>query len=172
MTQRRALAIGEVFVNHRIEGLAGRGGMGVVYRATDLELDRLVALKVIAPGLAEHADFRSRFVAESKAAASIEHPHVIPVYYAGQREGLLFIVMRYVPRARPASPRARLRPARAWACGAASSRRSAMRSTPRTRAVSSIVTSSPRTSCSTPTITRTSRTSASRSAQRRPARRR
>ena len=171
MTQRRALAIGEVFVNHRIEGLAGRGGMGVVYRATDLELDRLVALKVIAPGLAEHADFRSRFVAESKAAASIEHPHVIPVYYAGQREGLLFIVMRYVhgPDLRalvrvcgplePGGPRG-------------SSRRSAMRSTPRTRAVSSIVTSSPRTSCSTPTITRTSRTSASRSAQRRPARRR
>ncbi len=87
---------GDVFVNHRIEGLAGRGGMGVVYRARDLDLDRIVALKVIAPALAEEPDFRARFVAESKAAASIEHPHVIPVYYAGEREGELFIVMRYV----------------------------------------------------------------------------
>ncbi|MDX6682127.1 MAG: hypothetical protein QOG94_2166 [Solirubrobacteraceae bacterium] len=87
---------GDVFVNHRIEGLAGRGGMGVVYRARDLDLDRIVALKVIAPALAEEPDFRARFVAESKAAASIEHPHVIPVYYAGEREGVLFIVMRFV----------------------------------------------------------------------------
>ena len=92
----RELAPGDVFVNHRIEGLAGRGGMGVVYRAIDLDLDRTVALKVIAPALADDPDFRARFVAESKAAASIEHPHVIPVYYAGEREGVLFIVMRYV----------------------------------------------------------------------------
>jgi streptogramin lyase len=89
-------APGDVFVNHRILGLAGRGGMGVVYRALDLDLDRTVALKVIAPALADDPDFRARFVAESKAAASIEHPHVIPVYYAGEREGVLFIVMRYV----------------------------------------------------------------------------
>ncbi|HEX4345001.1 MAG TPA: protein kinase [Solirubrobacteraceae bacterium] len=90
------LTPGDVFVNHRIEGLAGRGGMGVVYRATDLDLDRIVALKVIAPALADDPDFRARFVAESKAAASIEHPHVIPLYYAGERGGVLFIVMRYV----------------------------------------------------------------------------
>ena len=96
MTQPRALAVGDVFVNHRIEAIAGRGGMGVVYRAIDRDLDRTVALKVISPALAERADFRSRFVAESKAAASIEHPNVIPVYYAGEREGVLFIVMRYV----------------------------------------------------------------------------
>ena len=87
---------GDVFVNHRIEGLAGRGGMGVVYRAIDLDLERTVALKVITPALAEEADFRERFVAESKAAASIEHPHVIPVYYSGEREGVLFIVMRFI----------------------------------------------------------------------------
>ncbi|MEA2131057.1 MAG: hypothetical protein QOJ85_3948 [Solirubrobacteraceae bacterium] len=89
-------APGDVFVDHRIEGLAGRGGMGVVYRATDIELERVVALKVITPALAEEEDFRRRFVAESKAAASIEHPNVIPVYYAGQREGVLYIVMRYI----------------------------------------------------------------------------
>src|SRR5688500_171813 len=87
---------GDVFVDYRIEGLAGRGGMGVVYRATQLGLERTVALKVITPALADDPDFRRRFVAESKAAASIEHPNVIPVYYAGEREGVLFIVMRYV----------------------------------------------------------------------------
>jgi len=87
---------GDVFVDHRIEGLAGRGGMGVVYRATQLGLERTVALKVITPALAQEEDFRRRFVAESKAAASIEHPNVIPVYYAGEREGVLFIVMRYI----------------------------------------------------------------------------
>ncbi len=87
---------GDVFVDYRIEGLAGRGGMGVVYRATQLSLERTVALKVIAPALADDDDFRKRFVAESKAAASVEHPNVIPVYYAGEREGVLFIVMRYV----------------------------------------------------------------------------
>jgi streptogramin lyase/predicted Ser/Thr protein kinase len=89
-------APGDVFVEYRIEGLAGRGGMGVVYRATQLGLERTVALKVITPALADDEDFRKRFVAESKAAASVEHPNVIPVYYAGEREGVLFIVMRYV----------------------------------------------------------------------------
>ena len=89
-------APGDVFVDYRIEGLAGRGGMGVVYRATQISLERTVALKVIAPALADDDDFRRRFVAESKAAASVEHPNVIPVYYAGEREGVLFIVMRYV----------------------------------------------------------------------------
>lgn len=94
--EEHALAVGDVFVNHRIEGLAGRGGMGVVYRAIDLDLDRTVALKVIAPAFAAQPEFRSRFVAESKTTASIEHQHVIPVYYAGERDGVLFIVMRYV----------------------------------------------------------------------------
>jgi len=89
-------APGDVFVDHRIEGLAGRGGMGVVYRATELGLERTVALKVIAPVLAEEEDFRRRFVAESKAAASIEHPNVIPLYHAGERDGVLYIVMRYI----------------------------------------------------------------------------
>jgi DNA-binding beta-propeller fold protein YncE len=90
------LTEGDVFADHRIEGLAGRGGMGVVYRATQLALERTVALKLIAPGLAEDEDFRERFVRESKAAASIEHPNVIPIYHAGERDGQLFIVMRYV----------------------------------------------------------------------------
>src|SRR5919202_3406370 len=87
---------GEVFAGHRIEGVAGRGGMGVVYRATELTLDRLVALKLIAPALAGDPDFRARFLRESRAAASIEHPNVLPIYYAGERDDELYIVMRYV----------------------------------------------------------------------------
>ena len=89
-------APGDVFAQHRIEGLAGRGGMGVVYRATELGLERTVALKIISPALAEEQDFRERFVAESKAAASIEHPNVVPIYHAGEHDGVLYIVMRYI----------------------------------------------------------------------------
>ena len=87
---------GDVFAGHRIEGLAGRGGMGVVYRATELTLDRVVALKLIAPALAGDPDFRARFLRESRSAASIEHPNVLPIYYAGELEDELYIVMRYV----------------------------------------------------------------------------
>src|SRR5215217_4957258 len=87
---------GDVFAGHRIEGLAGRGGMGVVYRATELTLDRVVALKLIAPALAGDPDFRARFLRESRAAASIEHPNVLPIYYAGELDDELYIVMRYV----------------------------------------------------------------------------
>jgi hypothetical protein len=85
-----------VFAGHRIEAVAGRGGMGVVYRATQLALDRTVALKVIAPGLLEDQTVRSRFVRESKVAASIDHPNVIPIYYAGDEGGIAYIAMRYV----------------------------------------------------------------------------
>jgi DNA-binding beta-propeller fold protein YncE len=84
------------FAGHRILGIAGRGGMGVVYRATQLDLDRPVALKLIAPQLAEDPDFRERFMRESRAAASIDHPNVIPIYYTGEHEGALYIAMRYV----------------------------------------------------------------------------
>src|SRR4051812_28619742 len=87
---------GSVFAGHRIEAVAGRGGMGVVYRATQLALDRTVALKVIAPGLLEDQTVRSRFVRESKVAASIDHPNVIPIYYAGEEGGIAYIAMRYV----------------------------------------------------------------------------
>jgi hypothetical protein len=91
------LAPGTVFAGHRIEAVAGRGGMGVVYRATQLALDRTVALKVIAPGLLEDQTIRARFVRESKVAASIDHPNVIPIYYAGEEHGIAYIAMRYVP---------------------------------------------------------------------------
>ena len=87
---------GTVFAGHRIEMVAGRGGMGVVYKATQLALDRTVALKVIAAGLLEDQTVRARFVRESKVAASIDHPNVIPIYYAGEEDGIAYIAMRYV----------------------------------------------------------------------------
>src|SRR3954465_14614375 len=88
---------GTIFAGHRIEMVAGRGGMGVVYKATQLALDRTVALKVIAAGLLEDQTVRARFVRESKVAASIDHPNVIPIYYAGEEDGIAYIAMRYVP---------------------------------------------------------------------------
>ena len=70
--------------------------MGVVYRATQLALERPVAIKLIAAEHAQDPEFRERFKAESRIAASIEHPNVIPVYEAGEDDGLLFIAMRLV----------------------------------------------------------------------------
>jgi serine/threonine protein kinase/outer membrane protein assembly factor BamB len=96
LTAMGELEPGSVFAGHRIEAVAGRGGMGVVYRATQLALDRTVALKVIAPGLLEDQTVRNRFVRESKVAASIDHPNVIPIYYAGEEHGIAYIAMRYV----------------------------------------------------------------------------
>jgi serine/threonine protein kinase/DNA-binding beta-propeller fold protein YncE len=90
------LAPGSVVAGFRVEAVVGRGGMGVVYRATQLSLDRQVALKAIAPELAGDVTFRERFKRESRLAASIEHPNVIPVYEAGEGEGLLYLTMRYV----------------------------------------------------------------------------
>src|SRR4051812_45528853 len=97
LTAMGELEPGSTFAGHRIEDVAGRGGMGVVYRATQLALDRTVALKVIAPGLLEDQAVRNRFVRESKVAASIDHPNVIPIYYAGEEDGIAYIAMRYVP---------------------------------------------------------------------------
>jgi hypothetical protein len=89
---------GDVFAGHRIESVAGHGGMGVVYRAVQLDLDRPVALKLIAGAMAEDDGFRDRFIRESRIAASIDHPNVIPVFYAGASDDdRLYIAMRYVP---------------------------------------------------------------------------
>jgi serine/threonine protein kinase len=87
---------GALFAGHRIEGVAGRGGMGVVYRARDLRLERLVALKVIAPELAERPEQRTRFISESRAAAALDHPSIVPLLYAGEEAGTPFIAMRFV----------------------------------------------------------------------------
>ena len=88
--------IGSVIAGHRIERLVGRGGMGVVYAAVDVALDRTVALKLIAPELAAEPGFRGRFMAESRIAASIDHPNVVPIFRAGEEDGLLFLAMRFV----------------------------------------------------------------------------
>ena len=88
--------IGAELLGYRIEELVGRGGMGVVYRAYDLRLKRLVAIKLIAPELSENASFRERFLAETELAASLEHPNVVPIHDAGEVDGQLYIAMRYV----------------------------------------------------------------------------
>jgi serine/threonine protein kinase/CHASE2 domain-containing sensor protein len=85
-----------IIAGYRIEGVLGRGGMGVVYRATQLALGRAVAIKLIAPERSDDPVFRERFTSESRIAASIEHANVIPVYEAGEDDGLLFIAMRLV----------------------------------------------------------------------------
>jgi ABC-type branched-subunit amino acid transport system substrate-binding protein/streptogramin lyase len=87
---------GATFAGYRVDSLISRGGMGVVYRATDLSLERPVALKLIAPELAEDDRFRERFLREPRLAASLDHPNVIPIYEAGERDGQLYLAMRYV----------------------------------------------------------------------------
>jgi N-acetylneuraminic acid mutarotase len=88
--------IGTEIAAHRLEALVGRGETGVVYRARDLELDRVVALKLIAPEFAEDREFRERFMRESRQAGAIEHPNVIPIHRVGEDGDLLFISMDYV----------------------------------------------------------------------------
>ena len=88
--------IGSEIAGYRIERLLGRRGMSVVYLAHDPRLDRRVALKLLAPELSGDAGFRERFLRESELAASIDHANVIPIYEAGEADGVLFIAMRYV----------------------------------------------------------------------------
>jgi DNA-binding beta-propeller fold protein YncE len=89
-------AIGSTLAGYRIDAVLGRGGMGVVYRATHLTLERPVALKVIAPNLADREGFRERFLRESRLAASLEHPAVVPVYDSREVDGELIVAMRLV----------------------------------------------------------------------------
>src|ERR1700716_2727229 len=91
------LAAGAQFAGCRIKGVLGRGGIGVIYRATELRLGRPVALKLIATEQAADPDVRERFEREARMTASIEHPHLVPVYAAGEEDGHLYLVMRYVP---------------------------------------------------------------------------
>lgn len=91
-----ALALGDELGGYRLEAVAGRGGMGIVYRATQLRLERAVALKVIAPELASDPVFRTRFQREARLMAAVDHPHVIPVYEADEADEQLFLSMRWV----------------------------------------------------------------------------
>jgi serine/threonine-protein kinase len=82
--------------HYHLEERIGAGGMAVVFRARDERLRRRVALKVLAPALAADEAFRHRFIRESRAAAAVDDPHIIPVFEAGEAEGVLFLAMRYV----------------------------------------------------------------------------
>jgi Protein kinase domain len=88
--------VGTEFAGYLIEAVAGRGGMGTVYRAENRRLGNRVALKILAADLAADESFRERFVRESRLAASISHPNIIPIFDAGSEEDNLYIVMRYV----------------------------------------------------------------------------
>jgi YVTN family beta-propeller protein len=87
---------GTEVAGYRIESVIGRGGMAVVYRAEDMRLGRKVALKLLTPQLADSEQFRQRFMRESRLAASLDHPNIVPIYEAGEAGGQLFIAMRYV----------------------------------------------------------------------------
>ena len=88
---------GSRIAGYRLEEQIGRGGMAVVFRAQDERLQRQVALKVLSPALAADEAFRHRFIRESRSAAAVDDPHIIPVFEAGDADGVLFIAMRYVP---------------------------------------------------------------------------
>jgi serine/threonine-protein kinase len=93
---QREVVIGSTFAGHRVDAVAGHGGMAVVYRATDLALDRPVALKLIAPALAEDPVFRARFERECRMAAAIDHPHAVQVFHAGEEDRVLYVTMRFI----------------------------------------------------------------------------
>jgi tRNA A-37 threonylcarbamoyl transferase component Bud32 len=90
------LAVGTEIAGYRVESFISRGGMAVIYRAHDRRLGRRVALKLLAPELSQDERFQQRFLRESRLAASLDHPNIIPIYEAGEASGLLYIVMRYV----------------------------------------------------------------------------
>ena len=88
--------VGDEFAGFRVRSVLGRGGMSVVYQAENLRLSSVIALKVLAPELAADDVFRARFLEESRIAASLNHPNVIPIYDMGSQDDLLYIAMRYV----------------------------------------------------------------------------
>src|ERR1022692_2243863 len=89
-------AVGSQVAGYLLEEQIGRGGMAVVFRALDERLGRRVALKILAPALGADEGFRQRFIGESRAAAAVDNPHIIPVFEAGDAGGVLYIAMRYV----------------------------------------------------------------------------
>lgn len=87
---------GREIENYRIDGVIGEGGMGAIYRATDVNLMRPVAVKVMHGELAEDPTFQGRFLQEARAAARLDHPSIVRVYHFGREGGLLYIVMELV----------------------------------------------------------------------------
>ena len=91
------LGPGSLVAGYRVEARIGAGGMAMVLRARDEALGRTVALKILAAALADDEEFRERFIRESRAAARVDHPHIIPVHAAGETDGVLYLAMRFVP---------------------------------------------------------------------------
>jgi eukaryotic-like serine/threonine-protein kinase len=83
--------------DYKVERVLGTGGMGAVFLARDLTLDRLVAVKVVAPDLASSAALRQRFLREARTIARLRHPSIVDVYSAGEADGVLYFIMQYVP---------------------------------------------------------------------------
>src|SRR3954452_25311818 len=88
---------GAMFAGYRIEGLVDRGGMGEVYRATDVDLDGTVELKIIAAEDTQNPDGGARFKTEARLAASLEHANIVPIRRCGECDGVLYLAMRLVP---------------------------------------------------------------------------
>src|SRR6266571_2000382 len=82
--------------NYELDGEIGRGGMGIVYCATDKRLKRKVAVKLLPPDLAFRPDIRSRFLREAETAAQLSHPNIVPIYTVDERDGLVYFVMALV----------------------------------------------------------------------------
>jgi Tol biopolymer transport system component/predicted Ser/Thr protein kinase len=95
MLSRRSM-IGRTLDRYRIESRLGQGGMGVVYKARDTQLDRVVAIKVLPPEMMASADRKQRFVQEARAASALNHPNIVTVYDVRADAGVDFIVMEYV----------------------------------------------------------------------------
>src|SRR3954466_7034484 len=96
LSESAVIPHGAEIAGYRIGPQLGRGGMGVVYKAHHLRLDRAAAVKVLTPALAGNVEFRERFISESQMAATLQHPNVITVYDAGEEDGLLYLAMQFV----------------------------------------------------------------------------
>ncbi|MFE1878095.1 serine/threonine-protein kinase [Streptomyces sp. NPDC059496] len=96
MARNQPIQLGAQIAGYQVEREIGRGGMGVVYLSTDLRLGRAVALKVLAPQWTHSDALRRRFIHESRMAAAIDHPHIVPIFASGESNGVLYIAMRYI----------------------------------------------------------------------------
>jgi eukaryotic-like serine/threonine-protein kinase len=91
--QLRERVVGVIGDTYEVEAEIGRGGMAVVYRARDLKLRRLVAIKVLPPDLAFREEVRTRFLREAQTAAQLNHPNIVPIFSVDERGGLVYFVM-------------------------------------------------------------------------------
>jgi serine/threonine protein kinase len=90
------LSRGSTFAGYEVDGVVGAGGIGILYRARQVRLDRPVALKLVESGLARDPVVRERLRREARSVAALEHPNVAPLYEAGEHDGTVFIVTRWV----------------------------------------------------------------------------